>query len=120
MFVDDSPYHSERERGIDMNEQRCHFIGVMKHEAVSPRYDCTRKGAMREAVACHEQRRIRRKEPDVNEVEDCNVIAEVEEKVMPEALLVDISAKREQIQRLNGICNVDPPKTRVVSIFSRE
>ena len=117
MFVDDSPYHSERERGIDMNEQRCHFIGVMKHEAVSPRYDCTRKGAMREAVACHEQRRIRRKEPDVNEVEDCNVVAEVEEKIMPGTFLVGISTNREQIQPLNSICNMNPSKKSIISIF---
>lgn len=95
MLVDDPPYYSECERGIDMNEQRCYFIGVMKHKAISPRNDCTRKGAMREAVARHEQCRVGRKEPDVNEVEDCDIIAEVEEKVMPETLLVGISAKRE-------------------------
>jgi hypothetical protein len=95
MFVDDPPYYSECERGIDMNEQRCYFIGVMKYKAISPRDDCTRKGTVREAVACHEQRRVGRKEPNINEVEDCDIIAEVEEKVMPVTLLVGISAKRE-------------------------
>lgn len=74
---------------------------------------------MREAVACHEQYRIGRKEPDVNEVEDCNVIAEVEEEVMPGTLLVGISAEREQIQPLKSICNMNPSKTHVISIFSR-
>lgn len=50
---------------------------------------------MRQAVARHEQRRISRKEPDVDEVENCHVVAEVEEKVMPGTLLVGISTKRE-------------------------
>lgn len=52
---------------------------------------------MREAVARHEQRRVGREEPDVNEVEDCYVVAEVEEEVMPGTLLVSVRAKREQI-----------------------
>lgn len=92
----------------------------MKHEAISPRDDCARKGAMREAVACHEQHRVGREEPDVNEVEDCNVIAHVEEKVVPETLLVGVGAEGEQVQSLDGICNVDPPKMRVISTFDRE
>lgn len=103
-----------------MNEQGGHFIEVMEHQAVPPRDDCARKGSMRETVACHEQCRVGRKEPDVNEIEDCRVIAEVEEEVMPVTLLVDISANGEEIQPLGGVCHVHPPKTRVISSSNRD
>lgn len=89
----------------------------MEHKAVSPRDDCTCEGTVREAVTCHEQRSIGRKEPDVNEVEDCNVVAEVEEKIMPGTFLVGISTNREQIQPLNSICNMNPSKKSIISIF---
>lgn len=119
MLPDDLPYYGECERGINMNEQRSHFIRIMKHQAVSPCDDRARKGTVGEAVTCHEQRRVGRKEPDVDEVEDCNVIAEVEEKVVPRTFLVSISANREQIQRLDSIRDMNPPKTRGISTYGR-
>jgi hypothetical protein len=55
----------------------------MEYKAVPPGDHCTRKRTVREAVTCHEERRIGWKEPDVDEVENRDIIAEVEEEVVP-------------------------------------
>ena len=77
------PDDRERQRRVYVYEQRRHFVAVVENEAVPPRDDCARQRAVREAVACDEERRVAREQRDGNEVEDGAVVAEVEKEVVP-------------------------------------
>lgn len=108
-----SPYNRKRERGIYMNKQRGDFIRVMEYEAVAPGNDGAREGAVREAVARNEQRGVRGEQPDVDEVEDGAIVAEVEKEVVPGALLVVVGAHGEQVSGLEGVRDVHISAGRV-------
>lgn len=99
-----------------MNKQRCDFIRVMEDEAVTPGNDRAREGAVREAVARYKERRVRGEQPDVDEVEDGAVVAEVEEEVVPGALLVVVGAHGEQVAGLEGVRDVHVSAGRVRSV----
>ena len=83
-----------------MYEQRRHFVRVVEDEAVAPRDDRTGERPMRETVACDKERSIVRKEPDVDEVEDGAVVAEIEEEVVPRTFLVVPRADGEKVASL--------------------
>lgn len=80
-----------------MHEQRRNLIQVVEHEAVAPGNHCAGERAMRKTVACDEERSALREEPDVDEVENGNVVAQVEEEVVPRTLLICIRAQREEV-----------------------
>jgi len=65
---------------------------------------------VREGVASDKKAGTRRENPDKDEVEDGNVVAEVEEEIMPGAFLVPIETKRKQIETDYGIGHMYPPK----------
>jgi hypothetical protein len=100
-----------------VDKQGGDFILIMKNETVAPGYNGTRQRAMREGVASHKKSGTRREKPDEDEVEDGNVIAEVEEEIMPGAFFVLIKTERKQIETNYGIGHMYPPKNdyRVVS-----
>lgn len=92
-----------------MYEQRRHLVLVVEDEAVAPGDHRTRERPVREAVARDEQRRASGEEPDVYEVEDRHVVAQIEQEVVPRALLVLVEPQREQVHPDDGIRDVYPP-----------
>jgi hypothetical protein len=96
---EDVPDSGESEGCVDVNEQRGDLIRVVEHQAVSPCDDSTGKGPVREAVASDEESRA----------ENGDVIAEVEEKVVPRSLLVLVDSYRKEIESLQRVRNVYPP-----------
>ena len=86
-----------------MYEQRGDFVKVMEDKTIPPCNHSARQRAMRETVTRDPKRRARWCEPDENKVEDRNVVAEVEQKVMPRAFLVGIDAHREEIDAPDGV-----------------
>ena len=87
-----------------MDEQRRDLIHVVEDEAVSPRNHCTRKRSVREAITCEEHGGARWKDPDVYEIEDVAVVAEVEEEIVPGALLVLVPAEGDEVGRADRVC----------------
>jgi hypothetical protein len=83
-----------------VHEQRSDLVLVVENEAVAPGDDCARERTVRETVACDEQRGASWEDPDVYEVEKGDVVAEVEEKIMPRAFLVSIRAQRKEVAAL--------------------
>jgi hypothetical protein len=106
---EDVPDSGESEGCVDVNEQRGDLIRVVEHQAVSPCDDSTGKGPVREAVASDEESRAGGEDPDEQEVENGDVIAEVEEKVVPRSLLVLVDSYRKEIESLQRVRNVYPP-----------
>ena len=90
-----------------MNEQRSNFIPVVEHETIPPSDNRTSQRTQRETITSDEQCRTVRHAPDVDEIEDIGVIAEVEEEVVPGAFLVVPGTDREQNSCSKGICYVD-------------
>ena len=82
----------------------------MENETVAPGYNSTRQRAMREGVASDKKSRTRREKPDENEVEDGNVVAEVEEEIMPGAFLVLIETERKKVETDCRIGHMYPPR----------
>ena len=91
-----------------MYEQRRHFVGVVEDEAVAPGNDCARKRTMRETVTCYEECSVAGEEPNVDEVEDGAVVAEVEEEVVPCAFFVVVGAEGEEDPGVEGVGDVHP------------
>lgn len=82
----------------------------MEHQTIPPGNDSAGQRPMRQTVTCHPQRCARRKDPEEQEVEDVHVVAHVEQEVVPVSLLVLVCAKWEEIQCLERICDMYPPR----------
>ena len=63
---------------------------------------------MRKTVASNEQEGADWEKPEVDEVEDGDKIAQVEEEIVPGAFFVLIISERQEIEPLYRIGNVDP------------
>ena len=61
-----------------MHEEAGNLILIVEYKAISPSDNRTRKTAVTQTVACDEQSRRPREEPDIHEVQDGDIIAEVE------------------------------------------
>ena len=81
----------------------------MEDETVAPGDHRARERPVREAVACDEQRRAPGEEPEVHEVEDRHVVTQVEQEIMPCALLVLVEAQWKQVKPDDSICYMYPP-----------
>ena len=66
-----------------MNKYGGDLVRVMKHKAVAPRDDGTRKGAVGEAVGRDKHGWAGWCEPYIDETQNVGVIAQVEEEVVP-------------------------------------
>ena len=102
-----------------MDEQRRHFVRIMEHQTISPSDDSASQSPMGQTVARHPQPYVGREHPEEQEVEDVRVVTQVEQEVVPIALLVLIHAKREKIQCLERIRDVHPPKGGQRKRYSR-
>ena len=91
-----------------MNEERGDFVRVVEDETVAPRDDGAGERSMRKTVTCDEQGRTRRKDPDIDKVEDCAVVAEVEEEIMPCTFLVGVCTDWQEVAGKNGVCDMYP------------
>ena len=95
-----------------MNEQRSNFIPVVEHETIPPSDNRTSQRTQRETVTSDEQCRTVRHAPDVDEIEDIGVIAEVEEEVVPCALLVHVHTEWKVVRCLDRVRDMDPPESK--------
>lgn len=86
-----------------MHEQTRNLINIMKHKTVSPGDNCACQTSMRKTIARYEQRRALREEPDVYKVEDSDVVAEIEEEIMPGPFFVFEPAEWEEVDTLESI-----------------
>lgn len=75
-----------------MYEQRRNLILIMEHQTIPPSNHCARQGPMRQTIASNKECRTRRKEPDIDEVEDGHIVAQIEKEVVPCAFLVLVRA----------------------------
>lgn len=116
----DSPNNSEREGRVNMNEQRRDLVLVVKYKTVSPCDDGTSQGTMGKTVARDEQDGAAWEEPEVDEVEDGDIVAQVEEEVVPGALLVLVISERQKIEPLHGVRNVHPSNRQSVTRLDRD
>jgi hypothetical protein len=48
---------------------------------------------MGKCIACDEKPLALREEPEVNEIEDCDVVAQIEKKIVPSTFFVHVSAQ---------------------------
>lgn len=80
-----------------MHKQGCDFVLIVEHEAISPCDHGACQGSMREQIARDEQSRAGREEPEVHEVEDGDKVTEIEEEVVPGALLVLIVSEWHEV-----------------------
>jgi hypothetical protein len=71
----DEPYHRESKWGIDVYEQGCDFILVVEYQTIPPCNDCAREGAMGKTIASRKEGWAGWKYPDVDKVENCDIIA---------------------------------------------
>lgn len=69
----------------------------MENEAIPPSDDGTSKWAMRKTITSDEKGGIGREKPDVNEVDDVDIVTEVEKEVVPSSFLVCDKAEGEKI-----------------------
>ena len=65
---------------------------------------------MGHTVASNPESGARWSEPDKYEVKNSAIVAQVEEEIMPCAFLVVVRAQREEIQSLDSVGNVQPPR----------
>lgn len=110
MVHTDEPYNRKRKWGVDMHKERRDLVLIMEDETVPPSNHRTGKGSVREAITRDKEGRTRREEPDEDEVEDCHVIAQIKEEVVPGPFLVYIGAQRQKVTTLQRIRNVYPPE----------
>lgn len=80
----------------------------MEDKTVPPSNHSTGQGTMRETVASNEQEGAAWEEPEVDEVEDGDKVAQVEEEIVPGAFLVLIISERQKIESLHRVRDVDP------------
>jgi len=73
-----------------MHEKRSDFVLVMEYKTVSPCNDGARQRAVAQAITSGKQSRAWGEEPEIDEVEEGNIVAEVEHEIMPGALLVRV------------------------------
>jgi hypothetical protein len=73
--ADHSPNNRECKRRINMNKQTCHFVQIVEHQTIPPCNHSTGQRAMGKCIACDEKPLALRKEPEVNEIEDGDVVA---------------------------------------------
>lgn len=105
-----SPNYSKRVGRVHMDEERSNLVLVVEDKTIPPGDNSTGQGAMREAIASNEQNSAAGEDPEVDEVEDGDIVAEVEEEVVPGALLVLVVPERQQIEPLDSIRYVNPSK----------
>jgi len=80
-----------------MNKQRRNLISIMEHQTIPPRNNRTRYRPMAQQITRDEEGRTGRKNPKEEEIEDVDIVAQIKEKVMPVAFLVNVHAEREEI-----------------------
>ena len=91
-----------------MYEQTRNLINIMKDKTISPGDDRACQTPVRKAITRYEQRRTLREEPNVYEVEDGNVVAEIEEEIVPGQFFVFEPAEGKKVETLEGIRYVNP------------
>jgi len=106
------PDDCEGKGSIDVDKEGGDFVLIVEDEAISPSNDGACQGAMRETVASDEEGWTRGKEPDKNEVENGDEVAEVKKEIVPGALFVLIETQRKKIATLEGVCDMDPSGAR--------
>ena len=86
-----------------MYEQTRNLINIMKDKTISPGDDRACQTPVRKAITRYEQCRALREEPDVYEVEDSGVVAEIEEEIVPGPFFVFEPAEGKEVETLEGI-----------------
>lgn len=89
----DKPYNRESKRRVYVYEQRGNLVLIVEYQTIAPCDNRAGEGAMRETVTGRKQRRAGWQEPDVDEIENRDIIAQVEEEIMPGAFLVCVGAE---------------------------
>jgi hypothetical protein len=63
---------------------------------------------MGETITSDKQGRRGRKDPEINKVEDSDVVAEIKEEIVPCAFFVNVGPERKEVESLEGIRYMDP------------
>ena len=95
-----------------MDEQGGNLVPVVKDKTIPPGDDSTSQRAQRQAVTRDEECGTRRHSPYEDEIEDVGVVAEVEEEVVPCALLVHVHAEWKVVRCLDRVRDMDPPESK--------
>ena len=84
------PDYRESKGRVDVDEQRSNLVPVVEYKTIPPGDDRASQGAQGETVASDEQSWTVGHCPDEDQVEDVDIVAEVEEEIVPGALLVHV------------------------------
>jgi len=102
-----SPNDRKDKRRIDVDEETRHFIQIMEDQTIPPGNHRTSQAPMAQTITRDKQRRRRRKDPEIDKVENSDIVAQVEQKVMPGAFLVNVRSERQEVGGQDGIGDVD-------------